>query len=213
MPAVAAAVMLTAAMVAAFMIAMVVFAMVVAFRLRIVVKRVAEQRFNSSVRAALHAAEQTNASLRQRHLRAAANTSADQHVHVQALEHTCQSAMAAAIGIDHHAHDHFAILRIVDLEGFRMTEVLENLAIVIRHCNSHHRSSLLMFAFILYTHPDTHFIAACAVSTVTKAVISAFDVQPAAFHNGLRNLPSSVCIYLLYRRSSHFHLLCAFLLR
>jgi len=213
MPAVAAAMMLAAAMVAAFMIAMMVFAVVIAFRLRIVVKRVAEQRFNSSVRAALHAAKKTDARLSQRHLRAAANTTADQYIHIQPLKHTCQSAMAAAIGIDHHAHDHFAILRIVDLEGFRMTEVLENLAIVIRHCNSHDRSSLFGFTFVLSAHPDTHFIAACAVSTVTKAVISAFNAQSAALHNDLRNLPASVCIHLLHRRSGHFHLLRAFLLR
>ena len=79
----------------------VVLSVVAAHHIGVIGQRSGCQRFRRRIRFTGHAAIQLYACRRKRRLGAAANTAADQCVHVQCAQNSCQCAVAAAVGIYH----------------------------------------------------------------------------------------------------------------
>ena len=95
------------------------------------------QCLNSLIRISGHSAVQLDSSLGQRHLRAGANAAADQRVHIQRAQHTCQGSVSAPVGIHHFTGHNPPVLNIVYLKLLGVSKVLENAPVLIRNCNSH----------------------------------------------------------------------------
>ncbi len=130
-----AAVMLAAAVLAAFAVVMV--AMVVAFDVRIKTEASAQKRLHGLIRIAGHAAVERNPGFLQSPARAAADSAADQRIHMDLLQNIRQSAMSAAVGIDDRSKRHFAVLYVIDLKPLRMSKMLKNLSVFVSYRNSH----------------------------------------------------------------------------
>ena len=113
--------------------------MIVMIALHIGVKtQIAGQEIlNSSICMAEATAVKLNASLGQRHLGTAADTTADQHICVQGGQHTCQGTVAGAVGIYHFGRYDVAVAHFVNLKLLGMTEMLEDHTVGISNCNSH----------------------------------------------------------------------------
>ena len=93
-----------------------------------------QQCFHRIVRVTADTAKQTDARICQSHLRTAADTAADQHVHALGLQKTCQGAMTAAGRFHDPGGDDRIIRNFVYFKSLCMAEMLKNLAIGI--CNS-----------------------------------------------------------------------------
>ena len=137
--------MLAAAVFAAGMIAVAVcMVMMVAVHVGIKGKRSCQQGRYGFVCRTLHAAVQGDAGLSQSHLRAAADTAADQRIDALSLQKSGQRAMAAAHRVDDFCTDDCTVFYFVNLKLFRVAEMLENLALFICNCNFHTCPSLSM---------------------------------------------------------------------
>ena len=82
--------------------------------------------------------------LSQSHLRAAADTAADQRIDALSLQKSGQRAVAAAHRVDDFCTDDCTVFYFVNLKLFRVAEMLENLALFICNCNFHTCPSLSM---------------------------------------------------------------------
>lgn len=137
--------MLAAAVFAAGMIAVAVgMVMMVAVHVRIKGERSRQQSCYGFVCRTLYAAVQGDAGLSQSHLRAAADAAADQRMDTLSLQKSGQRTVAAAHRIDDFRADDCAVFYFVNLELFRMAEMLKNLALFISNCNFHTCPSLSM---------------------------------------------------------------------
>ena len=83
------------------------------------------------------AAVKLNTSLGQSHLGTTTDTAADQNICIECAQNTCQSAVAAAIGVYYFGSDDVAILHFVNLELLGVTEMLEDLTAGVSYCDSH----------------------------------------------------------------------------
>ena len=109
--------MAAAAVIAAIVaFVMVMIPMMAAFYIRIIIQLSCKEGCYRCVRIAGHAAIELDACRCQRHLGSAADTAADQNIRLQSLQHTCQRAMTAAIGIYHSRSDNLSILHIIYLK-------------------------------------------------------------------------------------------------
>ena len=68
---------------------------------------------------------------------AAADSAADQDIDSLAGQKPGQRPVTAPVGADHLGRDHTAVLDLIYLEFFRVSEMLENVTVVICYCNSH----------------------------------------------------------------------------
>ena len=75
------------------------------------------------------------------HLGTAANTAADQGIHLTVLQKASQGPVSAAIGIHHLGGGYGAVLHIIELELCRVAKVLEHLAVFIGDCDFHEDAS------------------------------------------------------------------------
>ena len=136
--AVTAAVVASAAVAAAVVFFAVMVVVVIAFCGRVIVESACCEAFHSLVSITLDAAEQLYARLSQRHLCAAANSSADEHVCAESGKKTCKSAVTAAVGGNNFGGDYLAILHGVELKLLGVTKMLKNLSIFVSYCNFHY---------------------------------------------------------------------------
>ena len=98
-----------------------------------------EQRLNRRVARADDTAEQTDACLRERHLRAAADTAANQDVRAVVAEHGRKRAVSLTVCIHNGRRNDLSVFNIVNLERFGVTEMLKDLFVFISNCNFHHK--------------------------------------------------------------------------
>ncbi len=121
--------------------ALVAFAMLVSMvatsHIRIICQIAGNVCLDCCIRTAGHTAEQLDACCRERHLRTAADAAADQYVRMQRLQNTRKCSVAAAVGADHLGVHNLIIFNIVHFKLLGMTEMLENLSILISYRNSH----------------------------------------------------------------------------
>lgn len=71
------------------------------------------------------------------HLRTATDAAADQGIHLQGAQNTCQCTMAAAVCVYHFGRYNFSVFHIVDFELFGVAEVLKYTSVFISDCDSH----------------------------------------------------------------------------
>lgn len=129
--AVGTAVMLTMAMLLVVMAASYV---------RIEFQRTIEQILDGFIGTARNAAIEVNRSSRQGLLSSAADAAGNDGINFLGLQETDQGTVALTIGVDDVSLDDMAIFDIIDLEFFRMAEMLEYIPMFIRNCYSHHNN-------------------------------------------------------------------------
>ena len=127
----------TMAMTAAAMAFAVAVAMMVAVNSRIISQFACQESIYGFISTALNTAVQGNASLSQSILGTAANATANQGANVLFLQEGRQSTMANTIAGENMGFLNLIVLNGVNLELFRMAEMLENLAVVIGNCKFH----------------------------------------------------------------------------
>ncbi len=127
--------MLSAAVVVAAL--SVVMVMVVAFCIRIVYQRACGKSLCSLVGAALHSAVNPDSGLGQRNLRTHSYSAADEGIDPGFLKKACKSAVSVSVRIENLLSDDLSVLRFLQLELLRMSEMLENLTVEICCRNNH----------------------------------------------------------------------------
>ena len=137
MPALMISVTVAMLMAAAVSFPMLMISVMTALYIRIVGKSSCCQSFYRIIRASGDAAVKLNSGFCQRILGSCSDSAADQSVHLQIRKKACQSAMPASICIYNLLFCNFPIFHIIDLELFRMSEVLEYFSIFIGYCYSH----------------------------------------------------------------------------
>lgn len=111
------------------------------------------------------------------HLGTAANTAADQGIHLQCTQDACQCTMSAAASIHNLRRNDFSIFHIMDFKLFSVTEVLKDFSVFISDCNSHN-----IISFWFFVHRMDFLLIAisapvgCAVS-VAECKIPSLDSQ------------------------------------
>lgn len=135
--AVAAAVAGAAVLIFAAVVLAMAVIVVVAVDVRIIGKLSSQEGLYRRVGLAADAAIELNARLGQRHLGAAADAAAQEHLHLGVGQKSGQRAVSLAVGVHHLGGHHLPVLDVVELELFRVAEVLENHAVFIGDCNSH----------------------------------------------------------------------------
>ncbi len=93
--------------------------------------------------------KQANACLSQGHLSTAANAAADQCVCIDGIQDTGQCAVTLSVGVDHFCAYHFVIFDGVYFKLFGVSEMLENLSVIVGNCNFHSVFLLLYVDFIV----------------------------------------------------------------
>lgn len=73
-------------------------------------------------------------------LGSAADAAGNDGIDFLGLQETDQGTVALTIGVDDVGLDDMAVFNIIDLEFFRMAEMLEYIPIFIRNCYSHHNN-------------------------------------------------------------------------
>ena len=105
--------------------------------IRIVVQAVIQERSDRFICAARYAAEQLNAGLSESILGSSADTAADQDVHVVSSEPSAKSAVSGAFSRQDFRVDDIPSVNFIQLEFFRMSEVLKDLTVIVRYCYVH----------------------------------------------------------------------------
>lgn len=103
-------------------------------------QRTIEQILDGFIGTARNAAIEVNRSSRQGLLSSAADAAGNDGIDFLGLQETDQGTVALTIGVDDVSLDDMAIFDIIDLEFFRMAEMLEYIPIFIRNCYSHHNN-------------------------------------------------------------------------
>ena len=137
MPALMISVTVAMLMAAAVSFPMLMISVMTALYIRIVGKSSCCQSFYRIIRASGDATVKLNSGFCQRILGSCSDSAADQSVHLQIRKKACQSAMPVSICIYNLLFCNFPIFHIIDLELFRMSEVLEYFSIFIGYCYSH----------------------------------------------------------------------------
>lgn len=110
---------------------------VITMRIRIIGKCSGRERFRCVVRQALHTCIQFDPGIRESHLSAHSNTTADQRIDLSRLKKTSQGAMSASVRVDNLLSGDLSILYIVQFKLLRMSKMLENLSVFVSNCDSH----------------------------------------------------------------------------
>ena len=131
MMAMAAGVIMT--VVAALMLAMVM----AAAGMGIKCQRTCQEGLHSLVGIAADTAVDLDVGILQCKAGAAANATADEHVHSQTLQEACQCAVTEAVVSDYFAGNNCTVFYDINLKLFGTSEVLENLTVFIRNRNFH----------------------------------------------------------------------------
>ena len=131
------AAMAAAAVIAAVVTLTVVVVMMVAADIGIEGQLTCQKSFYSGICIAGYAAKKLDACCCQRHLRAAADSAADEHIRIQSAQYTCQGTVTAAVGIYNSGGNHLSILYVIHFKLLGVAEMLENLSILIGNCDSH----------------------------------------------------------------------------
>ena len=103
-------------------------------------QRTIEQILDGFIGTARNAAIEVNRSSRQGLLSSAADAAGNDGIDFLGLQETDQGTVALTIGVDDVSLDDMAIFDIIDLEFFRMAEMLEYIPMFIRNCYSHHNN-------------------------------------------------------------------------
>ena len=149
----------------------------------------------------------------ERHLRTAANTTADQGIYLQGAQKSCQRTMATAARIHNLRRNDISIFHIIDFELFGVTEVLKDFSVFVSNCDSHN-----MISFRFFVHRMDFLLIAisapvgCAV-TATECKIPSLDSQRKSLNQRIGQFFAGSCINLLNRCSGNMHILSALLLR
>ena len=103
-------------------------------------QRTIEQILDGFIGTARNAAIEVNRSGLQGLLGSAANAAGNDGIDFLGLQETDQGTVALTMGVDDVSLDDMAIFDIIDLEFFRMAEMLEYIPIFIRNCYSYHNN-------------------------------------------------------------------------
>ena len=122
---------------AAVVAAGVAFAVMVAADVGIVIQVACQECFYSVICVTGNAAVELDAGLSQCHLGTTADAAADQNVNTAAKEETCQSAVAAAVGVHDLGGYDGAVFHVVDLKLLGVAEMLEDQLVCVSNCNFH----------------------------------------------------------------------------
>ena len=171
-------------------IAVMVF-MMIAAGIRIILQVALRESFRRRVRRPLHAGIEFYTRIGQRHLCAHADTAADQCVNLRCLKESGQRAMSASIGVYYLFSRDPAILRVIQLELLRMSEMMENLSIFVGDCDS---------------HTCTSFLHDCLIN-LNRFIFtaSACDQQPLAVNKNIRDFFPCAVIYCRNRGAGDIH--------
>lgn len=118
-------------------IAIVMMPVMVTMGVRIIFQRSGGKSLCGFVRRSLYSGVERNARVRERHLGSHADTTADQGIYFGSLQKASQRTMATAIGIYNLFAGDFTGLDVIQFELFGMSEMLEDLSVLIRDCDSH----------------------------------------------------------------------------
>ena len=171
------------------------------------------QRFCCYISASGNTTVKPDTRIAERHLRTAANTAADQDIHLQGAQKSCQRTMAAAARIHNLRRNDISIFHIIDFELFGVTEVLKDFSVFVSNCDSHN-----MISFRFFVHRMDFLLIAisapvgCAV-TATECKIPSLDSQRKSLNQRIGQFFAGSCINLLNRCSGNMHILSALLLR
>ena len=170
------------------------------------------QCLGSFISTAGHAAIELDSCRCQRHLCAAANSAADQCIHIQRSEHASQSTVTAAVGIYNFRRDNLSILNIIDLKLSSVAKMLENFSVFIGNCNSHNGFSFRFFKQMVVSVFVAVALTAVRYASITQAVLAAPNHQWSALHQGIRQLFPGIGINELHRGTGNSHPLGALFL-
>ena len=127
----------TMAMTAAAMAFTVAVAMMVAVNSRIISQFACQESIYGFISTALNTAVQGNACLGQSILGTAANAAANQGIDIFLLQEGGQSTVTNTVARENMGFLNRVIFNSINFEGFRMAEMLENLAVIIGNCKFH----------------------------------------------------------------------------
>lgn len=103
-------------------------------------QRTIEQILDGFIGTARNAAIEVNRSDRQGLLGSATDAAGNDGIDFLGLQETDQGTVALTIGVDDVSLDDMPIFDIINLEFFRMAEMLEYIPIFIRNCYSYHNN-------------------------------------------------------------------------
>lgn len=174
--------------------------------IRIIIKIAIEERLHSRIGSAVYSRIQFDACLIEGHPGTAANTSADEHIHLQSRQETCQSSVAVARGIHHFLFDNLSVFHIINLHLTGMSKMLVHISILVSYCNSHDMRSFLfpryfhLFIRQLRLHPPTMPSTAPSSGSPPPAdlVISPGNPQQLSIDQTVRNLITGLLVNLRY---------------
>ena len=179
------------AMTAAMFTMLAVLVTVLAFAaIRIRHKRPREMLLHSLIRIALHTGYERNARLSKCRLRTRADAATDHNIRFRVVEEARKCAMPLTDRIHNFRGLHCTVLDIIELELFCSAEMLLNLLIFIRYCDSH-----CMLSFILNPEDYRMFDPICAARNA--------DALPA--DDCLRELVARRLVDARHRRTGHAH--------
>ena len=143
--------MVTAAAVltAAAFVMVVMLTVMIALHMGIEIQLACQESFHSRVSIAGNTAVQLDICCSQSHLSAAADTAADQNLCVQGIQHSGQSAVAAAVGVHDLGRNDLALCHIIDLKLLGVAKVLENFTVFISYRDSHIDSPFQRYVILL----------------------------------------------------------------
>ena len=144
--------------------------------------------------------------------RATTDAAADQGVNTVFRQKSCQSTVAASVGIHDRGVCDLLIFDGIDLKLFCVSKMLEHFSVFISYCNFH-IFYLLIKIFPILSVPMTAAATAVFSCAVAETVVSALDLQRPAVHQGQRDLLPGRSIDLLDSGPRHPHVSAAFLLR
>ena len=144
--------------------------------------------------------------------RATTDAAADQGVNTVFRQKSCQSTVAASVGIHDRGVCDLLIFDGIDLKLFCVSKMLEHFSVFISYCNFH-IFYLLIKIFPILSVPMTAAATAVFSCAVAETVVSAFNLQRLAVHQGQRDLLPGRSVDLLDSGPRHPHVSAAFLLR
>ena len=191
--------LMTAAMPMCMILAVLMLVAVRALALiRASLKRSREMLLHDLIRAALHAGYERNTCLCKCHLCTRADAATDHNIRFRVVEEARKCAMPLTDRVHNFRGLHRAVLDIIELKLFCSAEMLLNLLIFVRYCDSH-----CMLSFILNPEDCRMFDPICAARNA--------DALPA--DDCLRELVARRLVDARYRRTGHAHRGSTFLLR
>ena len=191
--------LMTAAMPMCMILAVLMLVAVRALALiRASLKRSREMLLHDLIRAALHAGYERNTCLCKCRLCTRADAATDHNIRFRVVEEARKCTMPLTDRVHNFRGLHRTVLDIIELELFCSAEMLLNLLIFIRYCDSH-----CMLSFILNPEDYRMFDPICAARNA--------DALPA--DDCLRELAARRLVDARHRRTGHAHRGGTFLLR